>query len=172
MAEEHHAFEVRKAFDEMGKWDLELIFNDRKEEKRLLKIEVECGTKQHYWINKVPDENKWPRGLSIPGRKMTNYSSGELSIPYDIYIKTNVSCTSLFAIDAQWLMKVVKNGLVKKEYSHHNLGFQTNNDFYGVPHSLAKFEKDFVCICNDSNFENLKQLIKRIYTRNHPTWTT
>jgi hypothetical protein len=124
-----------------------------------IKLELECGLYQSHWIDRLPPPHRWPRGLSVPSRKVLEGRN------YDVYIKFSKSLKSYFATTPEYL---INNGAFSDSV-RHSLGYKTDSDFFAVRWDRVVLGDEF----SFDDFEHLKTMITRICDKNtNPTQKT
>ena len=118
-------FEIQSE-SQFNKYDLILkIITSKRNRIFSFRIEYEIGYNQEEWESEFDNylQYKWHRGLSLLTRKKYNKN-------FDLFIKSSKTFNSLFAIDVRndFLKQFEKN----KKKIKHNLGFNTNNEFFSI----------------------------------------
>jgi hypothetical protein len=118
--------------------------DDRSGVDCISRIELECGSKQTFWINSLEDcRNRWPYGINLLCRKSANN--------FDVFIKYSKNMKSFFAIDMSWVREQVQEELIHGGYIPSEIGFVTNEMKYSIPWEMFDnnigrytFRDDFV----------------------------
>ena len=122
LVEQGIVFEIQTS-NQYNKNDIVLVKITPDRQKILItKVEFEYGANQEEWDFEFP-LHKW-QALNLVTRK--NY--GET---FELFIKSSRTFNSFFAIDCRDRF-VQKNFGAKPETLPHNLGFETNDEFYRI----------------------------------------
>jgi len=112
----------------------------------LLYIEFETALTITDWKGKLPSEERFPRGLSIPARKVR-------SKQFDIYLKTNKDIDSFFCATFDYIKQFAK---LQRNIKN---SVNTDNVFFSIPWKYARKNTDgFV----RDNFSLLAEMIRNI----------
>ena len=95
----------------------------------LVYLEFETALTINDWKDRLPSESRFPRGLSIPARKVR-------SKQFDVYLKTNKEITSFFCATFEYIRQYAK--LQRNVKNSVN----TDNSFFSIPWEHARKNTD------------------------------
>lgn len=118
---------INKDSESWNSYDLQVLYQRHGEAPvKLLRIEHECGMTQSAWTSDLRSMRKrWPRGLSILDRKDTTQ--------WDIFVKSNLSGGSFFAITKAKYEDGKKDGFIRHDDNvKHSLKCKTCNSMHSI----------------------------------------
>lgn len=136
--------ESRKRFD----WTITNQYNNK-----YIKIEIECGITEDDWKHAFPKPYRWPRALSIVGRKVTEKNGDYIEDNWDYFIKFNMKLTSAYVVRKTTLTRLFQeNKLVYKEVENKYGVIKDNKKLWSIP--WDEIHNDGIIIIENDKWEN------------------